>query len=155
MATAGYKVVGSSAVRDPDTSQYYTDKQWYGLMKGDKFPVDIETELKILTALRSILSIESRWAKGALCRLGGGKSWHRVSDPNVTCWCIVGALDRIKDKNYAVLGVHADRLYNKLTSLASKLGFKYLEDFNDDPRVTHEHLKKFLEKAEQAIGEKK
>lgn len=140
----------SSAVRDPETSAYLFDRIWYGSMKAKNFSANLDAEVKILQAIKKLFSVESKWTKGALCRLGGGKIWHRVQDMNVTCWCIVGALDLVKHKQPS-LAYYADSLYNKLNALARKLGFTYLEDFNDHPNVTHAHMMKFLDKAENII----
>ena len=140
----------SSAVRDHETSNYLFERIWYGSMKAKNFSANLEAEVKILQAVRKLFSTESKWAKGALCRLGGGKIWHRVQDMNVTCWCIVGALDLVKYKQPA-LSYYADCVYNKLNTLARKMGFTYLEDFNDHPKVTHAHMMRFLEKAENLI----
>lgn len=139
----------SSAVRDPITSEWFIHKQWYGLMKGDKYPENKEAEQKILAAVRKLLSDEKKWTKGTLCRLGGGKIWHRVDDPGVCSWCIVGALDLIKVKHTA-LAVYADKVYNQLNARVRQIGFGCLEDFNDDSRVTHAHLIKFLDKMLEA-----
>lgn len=120
--------------------------------KGTAVPVNLEIEAKVFAAVRNLLSVESRWTKGALCRLGGGKAWPHVSDVTVKCWCIVGALDLVKEKNRNLLAVHADRLYNKLNAAVRKIGFSHIEHFNDHPSVTHAHLMKFFDKAGVALG---
>ena len=140
----------SSAVRDPETSAYIFERVWYGAVKAKNFSANLDAEVKILLAVKKLFSVESKWTKGALCRLGGGKIWHQVQDMNVTCWCIVGALDLVKYKQPA-LSYYADSLYNKLNKLARKMGFTYLEDFNDHPNVTHAHMIKFLDKAENFL----
>lgn len=137
--------------RNFETGDIYVETQWYGLMKGDKVPNNIETERKILVAIQKLFAEPSKWTKGALCRLGGGKAWTKVEHPNVTCWCIVGALDLVKHKNYALLGAHADRLYNRMNGIARRVGFACLEDFNDHPQVTHAHMLKFLSKVSTSM----
>lgn len=132
-----------SNVRDTETSNYNAANF---RMHGDP-SVDHESEVKVFNALVKFLSKPERWTKGASARLGGGKSWPVVNDPDVVCWCIVGAMDYIKSKNYHALTAHLDRVYNGLNDVARKMGFAYLEDFNDDERVKHEHMMKFLEKS--------
>lgn len=136
------------------TTNYILENCRYGMAnaKGTAIPINQEIEAKVYKALRNLLSAEKRWTKGALCRLGGGKSWPHVSDPDVRCWCIVGALDLIKEKNWDLLAIHADRLYNKLNNAIRKIGFRHIEDFNDHPKVTHAHLIKFLDKAGASLG---
>lgn len=137
----GWKI---SQWRHPVTAMYE-----YGAIMDE--PINLETEAKILNALIKLLFIESSWTQGALCRLGGGKSWTRVQDMEVKSWCLVGALDLIITKAPALLRLHADRLYNKLNGTVQKMGFRYLEDFNDDTRVTHAHVMRFLDKARSLV----
>lgn len=140
-----------NCARNFETTEIYVDTLWYGLMKGDKIPNNLETEKKILTAVQKLFSDPNKWTKGALCRLGGGKAWTIVGHPNVTCWCIVGALDLVKSKNHALLGAHADRLYNRMNGIARRIGFACLEDFNDHVKVTHKHMVTFLEKVSKSM----
>lgn len=139
--------------RDFETTEYLVHNLRYGVTRGDMIPVNLEYEKKVLAAVCGVLKTPERWAKGALCRLRNGRSWPRPEDPQVACWCIVGALDLVKSKNYTVLGPHADRVYNKLNAAVRKIGFRCIETFNDDPRITHDHLQKLLGKCLTTYGD--
>lgn len=141
-----------SAWRDPITGDYVLDKVSYMGIPSKRIAVDLTIEAKVFSAIVKTIDTPEKWCKGALARLGNGRTWHKVSDPIVVSRCIVGAMDYIKEKNMVAIGPHADRIYNKLSAFAREMKFHCLEDFNDHFQVRHEHMMKFLNKAGIKLG---
>lgn len=146
-----------SAWRDLSTGDYLVEGICYGHIMaksvyGRDIPVSIEAEARVYKAILKVIDSPDKWTKFTLARLGGGKSCPDVTNPLVTSRCLIGAMDYVKSKNHLVIGPHADRIYNKLSLIARRMGYRCLEDYNDDFSVSHEKLMEFLNKVGVKLG---
>lgn len=88
-------------------------------------------KLTILKGTRELLSVESRWTQKLYARRADG-SGASVTSPFASCWCLVGAADKVALDLKGYVGL----LDDVLDSLRAEIGVgESLTRFND----SHSH----------------
>lgn len=110
---------------------------------------DVERAVAVLDAVRDVLSNPERWAKGRLAASDDQTSLYTATDPDATCWCLMGAVGRVTNRAHAWL-IDKEPAYDALTETLLMRGFategfaaegfapcELVSVFNDDAETTH------------------
>lgn len=102
---------------------------------------------EVLKGVRELLTDPTHWTKGALARVGpAGLPAVHSRDPNVTCWCLQGALLKVADSE--VCQAAASLLREKIETKSSD--FVTITSWNDSRKRTHTEV---LDLLDEVIGE--
>lgn len=103
------------------------------------------TKTPITNALKSILSSEDKWTKGALAKDTEGKS-KSVFDPDATCFCLSGAIQLV----YHTLPYGPQKEKPRdfiLQAIYEHTRFQTIIGFNDTSSTTFQDIQWLLDKA--------
>lgn len=97
---------------------------------------------EILIKIRELLADPKHWTKGSYARVKKGGESTSYDVENATCWCLMGALNKV------VNGVYDSSTIKAKNLLQSCLPIKYLEqliEFNDNKNTKHAQIIKALD----------
>lgn len=96
-------------------------------------------ETLVLKKVRALLSNPDRWTKGEMARNMFGAPIDPAG-PNVTCWCIMGAVHHETNDDPFLAG-------SAYQIVRAQLQGRSVSEFNDDPTTTHADIMAILDKA--------
>ncbi len=108
------------------------------------------TKLSVLTALRKLLSVESRWAQHSYARGKGRKRSVGVHGSAATCWCLSGGLERVLGPfKVGDEGLKGDCMITLSAAIKREFPGKAptVISFNDSPLTTYPMIRRVLSRA--------
>ena len=104
-----------------------------------------------------LLSVESRWTKGAYAK-NNNSAPVPIYDTSAVCYCLLGAINRIYGDSQLYLWALSGEEEKAINQLSNAIGnfpnnpdsskSSHITKFNDNDGTTHEDVIRVLEKAE-------
>lgn len=106
--------------------------------------VDHPTPLEVLRGARELLADARHWIQGADAFDASGTELVNGYEDGATCWCLVGALEKVSGRTMATYHEPAYRIIDDL--IDPDMGGDPRE-WNDAPERTHSDILALLDKA--------
>jgi hypothetical protein len=105
----------------------------------------------VLIATKALLHSPAQWTQEAFARNKNGEVIS-ANSPDATCWCLLGAMDKVlRDNNARPAVAEAERIVRNV--IRERTGNYWIDGFNDSEFTTHADVLALLDKAIERAGQ--